>query len=206
MGAMMARRKDHTPEQLKTLIRSAAEKLIYKKGLQGLTARALAQEIGYTPGTIYNTYQDMDALITDINYETLGRLYQFCQERVHDLPMDFSKVRALAYAYVDFAHKNQRAWESVFATTHKGDKTPRLPKDYQQRILSLFEHIEITLKECLNFPSDRARITARLMWACLHGITVLTLDGRLKLVGVERPHAMIDDLLKHYLADQEAPH
>lgn len=195
----MARRKDHTPEQLKTLVRSTAEKLIYKKGLHGLTARALAKEVGYTPGTIYNVYRDMDTLVTDINYETLGRLYQFCQERIRGLPKDFSKVRTLAYAYVDFAHENQRAWESIFATAYKGDKAPRLPKDYQQRILNLFEHIEITLQECLNFPPDRAHITARLLWACLHGITVLTLDGRLTLVGVEEPHEMIDDLLEKYL-------
>jgi AcrR family transcriptional regulator len=197
----MARRKDHTPEQLRTLIRSAAEKLIYHKGLDGLTARALAEEIGYTPGTIYNFYRDMDALVIDINFETLGHLYDLCQKRIENLPLDFSKVSALAYAYVDFAHENVRAWETVFAITYKGEKKVRLPKHYQARLLKLFSLIEFTLHECLKMPEKKARPAARLLWACLHGITVLTLDGRLSLIGIDDPHHMIDDLLHRYLAE-----
>ena len=196
----MARRKDHTPEQLKTLIRSAGEKLIYNKGLDGLTVRALAEAIGYTPGTIYNVYRDMDALIIDINFETLGRLSDFCQQRTQDLPSDVSKIKALAYAYVDFAHENLRAWQTVFATTRKGEKNTRLPKYYQQRLQEVFGRIEDVLRECLTIPASEVTQTARLLWACLHGITVLTLDGRLSLIGVDAPHPMIDNLLEKYLA------
>jgi hypothetical protein len=139
--------------------------------------------------------------VTDINYETLGRLHIYCQTRIQDLPADFSKVSALAYAYVDFAHENRRAWETVFAVSHKGDKLSKLSKDYKKRLLSLFENIESTLQECLNLPVKQAQTSARLLWACLHGITILTLDGRLKLVGVEQPHVMIDDLLQRCLSN-----
>ena len=195
----MARRKDHSPDQLKALIRVEAEKLIYHKGLGGLTARALAKEIGYTPGTIYNVYRDMDALIMDINYETLGRVHDLCQNRIENLPSDFSKVTTLAYVYVEFAHENVRAWETLFATTYKGEKKIRVPKHYQERLLDIFQLITKTLQECLKISSKEAPRTARLLWACLHGITVLTLDGRLTLIGVDDPHQMIDDLLQRQL-------
>jgi AcrR family transcriptional regulator len=196
----MARRKDHTPEELKQLILKSAEKIIYSKGLNGLTARALAEAIGYAPGTIYNFYRDMEALVSDVNYETLGRLQAFCYERIKDLPPDFSKIGALAYAYVDFARENTRAWETLFANTHKVEKKARVPKHYQQRLLGVFQLIEATLQECLEIPVADAPKTARLLWACLHGITILMLDGRLTLIGVERPHEMIDDLLRKYFS------
>ncbi|MGB9152644.1 MAG: TetR/AcrR family transcriptional regulator [Alphaproteobacteria bacterium] len=196
----MARRKDHTPEQLKALILSAATKLIEHKGSGGLTARALATEVGYTPGTIYNVYRDMDALITDINYETLGNLYSFCQTRLERATPDFSKIRALAYAYVDFSHANIRAWETLFNGSRTNTGPSRLPKAYQQRILSLFQLIEDVLVECLGLPVANAHRSARLLWACLHGITVLTIDGRLKMVGIEKPHKIIDDLLERYFS------
>jgi len=196
----MGRRKDHTPEQLKQLILESAEKIIDSKGLNNLTARALAEAVGYTPGTIYNFYKDMDALIIDINYATLGRLRGFCDDRIKDLPSDFSKIRTLAYAYVDFAHENVRAWETIFASTRKGEKKARLPKHYQKRLAEIVQVIEDTLQECLKIPASEAPKTARLLWACLHGITVLTLDGRLKLIGIDDPHHMIDDLLQRYLA------
>lgn len=201
----MARRKDHTAPELKALILHAGEKIMLSKGLNGLTARALARAIGYTPGTIYNFYRDMDALITDINYGTLGRLHDFCREHTATSPPDLSRVKALACAYVDFAHKNIRAWETLFAHTRKDDRKARLPKHYQERLMELFRLIEDTLQECLKIPAAQARTTARLLWACLHGITALTLDGRLNMVGVEQPHAMIDDLLRKYLADYSVP-
>ncbi|MDX2027186.1 MAG: TetR-like C-terminal domain-containing protein [Alphaproteobacteria bacterium] len=195
----MARRKDHTPKELKGLILQSARKIIDSKGLNGLTARALANAIGYTPGTIYNFYRDMDALVTDINHATLEQLYRFCNERTQGLPLDFSKVRALAYAYVDFAHDNRRAWETLFAGTRDGSHKSRLPAYYRQALLNLFEFIETILRECLQIPAGEAAKMARLLWAAMHGITVLTLDGRLNLIGVGQPHEMIDDLLQRYL-------
>ena len=194
----MARRKDHAPEELKILIRSTAEKLIHRKGLDGLTARSLAKEIGYAPGTIYNFYRDMDSLILDINYETLGQLYDVCRQRIEGLKPGFAKVQGLAYAYVDFAYENARAWETVYAVTRKGDKKPRLPKHYQERLHQLFGFIEEVLLESFDMPEAEARSSARLLWACLHGITVLTLDGRLELIGIDGSHQLIDNLLQKY--------
>jgi AcrR family transcriptional regulator len=194
----MARRKDHSPEELRELIRAAAQKIINAKGLKGLTARSLARQVGYTPGTIYNIYRDMDALIADMNLLTLDRLEKACLSRIAGMPPSFAKVRALAYAYVDFAHDNVRAWESIFIRPRKASGQARLSKTYRQKLLDLFLMIETVLKECLNVPSSKAHSDARLLWACLHGITLLTLDGRLQLIGIQEHHAMIDNLLKNY--------
>jgi AcrR family transcriptional regulator len=196
----MARRKDHSPQQLKEMIRTAAEKLIYKKGLDGLTARALAQTIGYAPGTIYNFYKDMDTLITDINYETLGHLFDLCQTRIEKSQPGFAKIKALAYAYIDFAHGHKRAWETLFAASRANDKKTRLPPHYQARLLKLFTLIEFTLQESLSMSRKEAGASARLLWACMHGITMLTLEGRLALVGAPDPHVMIDHFLQKYLS------
>lgn len=199
----MARRKDHTPQQLKALILSSASAIVALHGRDGLTARALASAINYSPGTIYNCYQDMDALIIDVNYETLGRLYEFCRQRIAPLPPDLAKISALAYAYVDFALRDTRAWESVFAPARRSDSDDQsmpLPQYYQDRLAEIFFMIESTLHECLAMPVAVAQPAARLLWACLHGITVLTLNGTLDLVGADEPHAMIDDLFGNYLA------
>jgi len=194
----MARRKDHSPEELKGLIRAAAQYIIKNKGLKGLTARSLARQVGYAPGTIYNVYKDMDALIAEINFVTLDRLQKACLSRIEGMPPSFAKVRALAYAYVDFAHDNARAWESIFTRPRKASRPARLSKAYRQKLLDLFLMIETVLKECLKAPSSKAHSDARLLWACLHGITLLTLDGRLQLIGIPEHRAMIENLLKNY--------
>lgn len=193
----MARRKDHTPEALKVLIREAAQKTIATKGLAGLTARHLAKAIGYTPGTIYNFYRDMDALITDVNFYTLHDLEQACLRHIQNKPKDFTMVLALAHAYVDFARDHRHAWETLFSTSRTNAK---LPKAYEQKLAQIFGLIEQVLQECLSLPQREAKRSARLLWAALHGITVLSLDGRLRLIDATPPHEMIDDLLKKYFA------
>jgi AcrR family transcriptional regulator len=195
----MARRKDHSPQELKTSIRVAAEKIIYTKGLVALTARRVAEAVGYTPGTIYNLYRDMDALVTEVNYTTLTRLDEFCRERLKRAGSGYAAVKSLAYAYIDFAAGNERAWRTLFIETNRVGKPGKLPAHYQERLAGLFQMLETTLKDNLAMDAIDAASAARILWAALHGITSLTLDGRLSLIGVEDPHDMTDDLLDKYL-------
>jgi AcrR family transcriptional regulator len=195
----MARRKDHTPEQLSQLIVRSAEKILHAKGTRGLTARALADAVGYAPGTIYNLFRDMDAVVTEINFNTLGRLHDLCAERTNAAPRGMYRVKALAYAYTDFARGHRRAWETMFMKDGAENKA-HLPKHYHARLHALFTLIEATLQDNLALPAAEAGKIARLLWACLHGITVLSLDGRTELVGAGDAKAMIDDLLNRQLA------
>ena len=47
----MARRSDHSREELYDLALSAAREIAEAEGLRGLTARRIAEKIGYTPGS-----------------------------------------------------------------------------------------------------------------------------------------------------------
>ncbi len=70
----MGRRSSHTPEELRELIIQAATDLIEHGGLTGLSAREIARKIGYSPGTLYNVFADIDDLILTIEYRLLERL------------------------------------------------------------------------------------------------------------------------------------
>jgi AcrR family transcriptional regulator len=62
----MARRSEHTQEQIKELILTAAETIIVKQGVAALTVRKIAQEIGYTVGSIYMVFANMQDLMMHI--------------------------------------------------------------------------------------------------------------------------------------------
>ena len=76
----MARRSDHSREQLRRLALDSARQITAEEGLRGLKARRVAREIGYTIGTIYNVFEDLDDLIVQMNAETLGALYAACSQ------------------------------------------------------------------------------------------------------------------------------
>ena len=72
----MGRRSDHSRDELYTMALAAARKIAEKEGLRGLTARRIAREIGYTVGTLYNLFDNLDGLIVHLNGTTLDTLYE----------------------------------------------------------------------------------------------------------------------------------
>jgi AcrR family transcriptional regulator len=74
----MARRSDHTRDELHRLALDAARRITEREGLRGLRARQIARDIGYTIGTLYNLFEDLDDLILHLNGETLDALFATC--------------------------------------------------------------------------------------------------------------------------------
>jgi len=68
----MGRRSVHTPEELRELIIQAATEIVEQHGLEGLSAREVAKRIGYSPGTIYNVFENLDDLLLTIEARLLA--------------------------------------------------------------------------------------------------------------------------------------
>ena len=77
----MGRRSTHTPEQLRQLILDAAQSIIETNGLAGLSAREIARRIGYSPGTIYNVFQNLDDVVLHIEARVLDALDERLTDR-----------------------------------------------------------------------------------------------------------------------------
>lgn len=194
----MARRKDHTREELKNLILAAADTIIAVEGSGGLTARALSAHIGYSPGTIYNVYQDMAALRDDMNFITLGRLEENCRAALSKAGPNDKHVPILAYAYLDFARTHSVRWKMIFEQPRHAQDIRKLPDAYVQRLNTMFTMIENALIHDHNHVNEDARVSARLLWASFHGITTLILDGRLSMLGLSDHDNMIKQLIQKF--------
>lgn len=196
----MARRKDHTSQELRDLLLTAAQQIIIKDGVSTLTARALAAKVGYAAGTIYNIFPDMEAVVLAVHGQTLGGLQRKLEEQVARVPVGVQRIHALAHAYCRYAADNPQLWLAVFASPRRGV----LPRWYQRQLQALFRFIERHLRQCLGQGVAESRRTARLLWACLHGITLLMLDGRLHIIGRSEATAMVEALLRPYHLVNEA--
>ena len=71
----MARRADHSREELYDNALAAAQRIVETDGFRALTARSVADAIGYSPGTLYNLFENLDDLIIHLNGRTLDALY-----------------------------------------------------------------------------------------------------------------------------------
>jgi AcrR family transcriptional regulator len=194
----MGRRSTHTPQQLRELILDAAQDIIQVQGLAGLSAREIARRIEYSPGTIYNMFENLDDVVLHVEARVLDAL----DKRLSALLQDGNatgKASRLAQAYLAFTHDNPRLWNLLFE--HHLPAGADLPSWYQQKLEGLMGRVEEALAAL--FPpgreADRQR-AARVLWAGVHGITSLSTADKLSVVTTESASRLIDDLVATYLA------
>src|SRR3982751_4334159 len=108
----MARRKDHSREELKALILDAAWKIVGREGLSGLSARGIAAEIGYAPGTIYNLVNSMDEVGQQVCGRTLDELYDVLNSSECNDPKQppLRNMKKMAALYMQFARERRPYW------------------------------------------------------------------------------------------------
>jgi AcrR family transcriptional regulator len=198
----MGRRSVHTPEELRELILQAATELIESDGLAGLSAREIARRIGYSPGTLYNVFENLDDLILTIEARLLDRLADRLGQVSQDTPPR-QRLLDLANAYLKFTHENPRLWNLLFE--HHMPNGAQVPAWYQVKLDSLMSQIEAALRPLVpgHNPTATQR-AARVLWSGVHGITSLSTADKLSNVTTEAAVALVHDLVDTYLAGLEA--
>lgn len=194
----MGRRSVHTPEELREHILSAATALITSSGLAGLSAREVARRIGYSAGTIYNVFQNLDDLILTIEARMLDDL-DCALDAIPKGGDPHEYLLRIAEAYLRFTHNNPRCWNLLFE--HHLPDGVDVPASYREKLEGLLGRIEGALAPLGQF-SDAADLkrSARVLWAGVHGITSLSTADKLSSVTAEAAWPLVRDLVETYLA------
>ncbi|EIJ41994.1 transcriptional regulator [Beggiatoa alba B18LD] len=194
----MGRRNDHSREEIQQLAIQAAENIITEQGWRELSTRKVAKEIGYTVGSLYLVFENLDDLIMQINGRTLDELYSMIAEIATQETDATACLTALGRAYLNFAMTNTQRWLMIFEYNRPAD--PVLPAWYYPKIAQLFALVESHLKTLLpdqHLP-ELSKVTHAL-WGSVHGICILALTGKLAIVGAESVHELLETLIKTYV-------
>jgi AcrR family transcriptional regulator len=195
----MARRSDHSKEEIREMALTAAEQIVAREGYNGLSARKVAKEIGYTVGTLYLVFTNLDDLILHVNARTLDKLYIHLQQASEKCRQPNTCVVAIARAYVDFATQKPHRWNMIF--DHSLPDGEAIPTWFARKVAAMFELVEEQLQPLMKNQSRRklAQI-ARTLWCGVHGICALAVKNKLEVTDVESVQQLTDSLVKHFLA------
>ena len=193
----MPRRSDHSHAQIRAMALAAARRLVDVGGLGDVTARRVAEAIGYSPGTLYNVFANLDDLILQVNAETLDDLRtQLAASPTGDVETD---VKALALAYIAFIDAHPHRWAAVM--DHSLPPGSPMPDWYQARIDALMACLECALAPLFGKIEEAARLrAASVLWSSLHGICSLSRSGKLSIVTADTVLQTAEDLVATYLA------
>ena len=176
----MARRKDHTREELKSLILDAAWQVTGQDGLPALTARRIGTQIGYAPGTIYNVFPSMNSLTLHLNARTLDLLFDRLAVRPNAEEGAEAAMKNMARRYIAFATELRPYWMALFSADIAEERQKEFW--YTEKIEGLFNPLESLLHERFQEKSkDEIAADARVLWSSVHGLTYLALTGKLPL-------------------------
>ncbi len=175
----MARRSDHTREELKEMAINAAEQLIAREGLAGMSARKVATEMGYTAGTLYLIFQNLDALIVEVNTRALRQLELGIEQAIAGETQPVSTIVTIARTYLEYAQRQTYRWLTVFE--HRLPEGEKFPESYQSQVARLFVLVEEPLRNIRGAGASEVEIAkeARALWAGVHGLATLTVGGKL---------------------------
>lgn len=195
----MARRSDHTREEIRQMALEAAENIVVGQGLEGLSARKVATAIGYTVGTLYLVFENIDDLILQINARTLDRLYARLAEAQARARDARGWLLQLGQVYIQFANEDPHRWSMIFE--HRLAEGRELPAWYQQKIARMFAIVEEALAPLAGGrPQEEVSQAARVIWGGVHGVCILALGDRLGVAGVDSVQDLTESLISNYLA------
>ena len=198
----MARRSDHSRDQLSALVLDAAIALAAEGGIRAVTMREIAGRIGYAPGSIYNAVGDLDTVLLKVKAAALTRLGDRLDSVVAAGGEPMRVALAVANAYIAFVTENRQLW-----TVMLEQRLPEAgaPDWLLAALLRPIETVDLVLTPFFPEPPACRRATTAL-WAALEGVASLATAGALRIPDAQTEPDVLARLIVHrFLTGRDGP-
>jgi len=173
MGVKERRQRERT--QVREKILDAALEVFADGGAEGVTMRALADAIEYSPPVIYAHFRDKEAIIQELCYRQLRSLAQLFANFGALDPVE--RLRRIGYVYADFAVEHPSHFRFLFLMPHSFiADAEEIAKDDPER--NAYAFLKQTVKDGLAAGVFRPEYTdaeeiAQMCWGSAHGFVAL---------------------------------
>jgi AcrR family transcriptional regulator len=152
------------------LVRAAIE-LLEESGETGLSLRAVARRAGVSPAAPYRHYADREALVSAVAAVGYRELAQRLAA-AHPSPSTPEQLASVALAYVQFALDRPVLFRIMF-----GEPCDRDNEERAAATAAVSQCVQAIVER--TFPQADPEPLATAIWALVHGLAFLHLDGKL---------------------------
>ena len=181
-GTHLRRRKPRVPYHhgdLRRALLVEAARTIRAEGIEAVTLRAVGARLGVSRTALYRHFADKSALLAAVAREGFQRFRQDLTEAWTDAGGGRAGFTAMGRAYVHFALANSSHYRVMFGDFRDlSTRDPELAADASAAFQVLVDAL-ITLQSDSLIRPDETRQLARFIWATMHGIAMLAIDGQL---------------------------
>lgn len=172
-------RKEREKVEMKQLIKNAARRLFIEQGFEKTSIRNIADEIEYSPGTIYLYYKDKNELLFDLHQESFQKLIEQFQ-KVLNIKDPFERLTAMGRYYMQYAFENPELYELMFLMSSPIE-TIECREEIWEDGRGAFDMLRHIVRECIDagyFKIDDVEGTSLMIWSAVHGLVTIHLKKR----------------------------
>jgi AcrR family transcriptional regulator len=168
---------------------------VRERGVQALSLRELAREVGVSHGAPRRHFPDRQALLDALAESGFVRLGADLRASVDGAGEEFqARLEATAAAYVRFATRDAALLELMFAGKHD-DQSGELNEAAERAFSVMMELIRQGQDEGILEPGEPERV-GLVLFATIQGIAALVTGG---IVGADQVDALVADAIAHFL-------
>ncbi|MFD8914596.1 TetR/AcrR family transcriptional regulator [Streptomyces sp. NPDC059575] len=149
----------------------AARELLEEDGSAGLSLRAVARRAGVSATAPYRHYADREALLAAVGAEGYRELGAYLAS-AHPAPVTADDLAEIAVAYVRFALDHPALFRVMFAEPCDPASEERL-----EATIAISQYVRGIVHDV--FPDADQDALSTAVWALVHGLAFLHLDGKL---------------------------
>jgi len=182
---------------LRDALLEAAERVLERDGLSGLTLRAVAREAGVSHAAPAHHFGDLTGLVSELAAIGFRQFNTAMAAAGAAAATPLEKAMARAKAYVAYAQAHPGMYGLMFRTERLDMTRPSLCEAANASFEGLAGAIGANRQEPISgaaLPLEQAAAIAR-AWSLVHGFTTLLLDGRLSDILRRLPRGTSADTL-----------
>lgn len=188
-------RREKEKREMRGLILETAMKLFLKEGFEKVTIRRIAEQIEYSPATIYLYFKDKNEIVFALHDEGFEKFYkkQLTTLSVKD---PWKRLRRHATVYVSFALENPEYYELMFIM--KGPAKEIKKKENWEIGMRSFEFLKQNIRECMEsgyLMKADLDVAAFAFWSNTHGIASLIIRDRCIICPDELLKTFVDGVI-----------
>ncbi|MDZ7807886.1 MAG: TetR/AcrR family transcriptional regulator [Gracilimonas sp.] len=165
---------------LRDQILEISRSMLYKDGYKSLSMRKIAKKAGVSATSIYLYFENKDHLLHTLIEESVEDLSRYIEEKALPVGNSIDRLKVIIHGYAEFGLKYPEKYEIIYKV--RPDSMARYPKEKFRKARRAYELLVKTIEESVEkgqMDVEKPLLVAYSIWAQLHGIVSVVLNGRL---------------------------
>jgi AcrR family transcriptional regulator len=197
----IAERRNKEREELKSQILNAARNLFIERGIAETSIRNIAEQIEYSPATIYLYFKDKDEILHELHSQGFRELgNNMAVLRAVSDP--FERLKAMGRVYLDYAKTNPEMYDLMFIVKAPMDYLEKMHQEEWHEGKAAFDILQETVAACIaggRFQGHESGSLSFLVWSVVHGMVALQIRDRCKGVSDEDPEIIFKHAFEAFI-------